>query len=62
MTVYVVAYYNAGTWGMSELMLDSAAAQNAYNWYQTLNGTTYAVIMSWQTTKGQTWGTPPAGF
>lgn len=62
MTVYAVAYYNQGIWDVSQLMLDSTAAQNTFNWYQSLQGTTYVVILSWTATKGATWGTPPAGF
>lgn len=60
MTIYAVAYYNGGTWSMSELMLDSTTAQNAYSWFQSLQGTTYAVILSWNTTSVATWGVPPA--
>lgn len=60
MTVYVVAYYDGGQWNMSGLILNLAEAQNAYNWFQTLSGTTYAVILSWNATSVATWGTPPA--
>lgn len=59
MTMYVIAYYNNG-WNISELMIDLPTAQNAFNWFQTLSGTTYVVLMSWPTTSISTWGTPPA--
>lgn len=59
MTLYAVGYYSASGWSLGGPFIALSDAQNAYNWYITLSGITYVVMLSWQTTTVQSWGTAP---
>lgn len=55
MTLYIVVYVSYGTTSTSQVFGTLSQAESAYNWFQTLDGTTSVKLISWSGTEVSSW-------
>lgn len=58
--IYFVFYGNSNSYTCGGTFSDLSQAQAAFDWFKTLNGITYAQILSISADTVSSWGTPPA--
>lgn len=55
MTLYIVVYVSYGTTNTSQVFGTLTQAESAFDWFQTLDGTTSVQLISWSGTVVDSW-------